>query len=170
MSVTAVPLRPVKKGTLTWLWLAVLLALLVAGTLAWAGTQTVEQPLGFTVLQEGTGPTPTVDDVVLVSYVGTLADGKIFDQNEQAAMPVDGVVPGFSKALQRMKKGGHYKVVIPPHLAYGDKAAGPIPANSTLTFDVHLRDFKSKAEIMQMQQQMQMMQQGGNESGAAGGR
>ena len=77
-------------------------------------------------------------------------------------MPVDGVVPGFSEALQLMKRGGEYKLFIPPKLAYGDKVpeGGPIPPNSVLIFDVKLVDFKSKAEIMQMQQQMQQMQMG----------
>jgi FKBP-type peptidyl-prolyl cis-trans isomerase FkpA len=85
---------------------------------------------------------------------------------------VGGVVPGFSQALLKMKKGGHYIITIPPRLGYGAKATGPIPANSTLTFDVHLRDFKSRAEIEAMQQQMQMMRQmqgAGGPGGPAGG-
>ncbi|MGV3768434.1 MAG: FKBP-type peptidyl-prolyl cis-trans isomerase [Sphingobium phenoxybenzoativorans] len=158
-TVTAVPLLPIAKGSLTRLWIGVAILLLAAGALAWAGTVSL-QPLGFEVLEEGEGPSPTLDDVVLVSYVGKLTDGKVFDQSEQQAFPVGEVVPGFSQALLKMKKGGHYKVTIPPRLGYGAKAAGPIPANSTLIFDVHLRDFKSKEEIMRMQQQMQMMQGG----------
>lgn len=167
-SVTAVPLRPIAKGSLTRLWIAVALVVLAAGALAWAGTATV-QTLGFKVLTEGVGPSPTAQDVVLISYVGKLDDGKVFDQSEQAPLPVDGVVPGFSEALQKMKKGGHYDVTIPPQLGYGDKVTGPIPANSTLHFDVKLLDFKSKAEIEAMQRQMQMMQmQGGMPGGAPG--
>mgnify|MGYP000691580355 CR=1 FL=1 len=85
-------------------------------------------------------------------------DGKVFDQSEQTAMPVDGVVPGFSEGLQLMKRGGEYQFFIPPALAYGDKESGPIPANSVLIFNVKLIDFKSRAEIMAMQQQMHQMQ------------
>src|SRR3546814_3927699 len=66
---------------------------------------------------------------------------------------------GFSEALTRMKKGGEYKISIPPQLGYGDRAAGPIPANSTLHFTVTLLDFRSEAEVRAMQQQMQQMQQ-----------
>src|SRR3546814_2838685 len=74
-------------------------------------------------------------------------------------MQVAQVVPGFSEALTRMKKGGEYKISIPPQLGYGDRAAGPIPANSTLHFTVTLLDFRSEAEVRAMQQQMQQMQQ-----------
>jgi FKBP-type peptidyl-prolyl cis-trans isomerase FkpA len=95
-----------------------------------------------------------------VGYTGTLLDGKVFDQSEQTAMPVDGVVPGFSEALQLMKRGGEYQLFIPPALGYGDKVpeGGPIPPNSVLIFNVKLIDFKSRAEIMAMQQQMHQMQ------------
>lgn len=168
MSVTAVPLRPVAKGALTKLWLGVAALALAGGALAWAGTNTGGS-LEFEVVKEGSGASPTASDVVLVSYTGKLNDGTVFDQNPQAAFPVEGVVPGFGQALQKMKKGGRYHVVIPPSLGYGAKAVGPIPANSTLTFDVELLDFKSQAEIQQMQREMQQMQiQGGMPQGMPG--
>ncbi|HKT77986.1 MAG TPA: FKBP-type peptidyl-prolyl cis-trans isomerase [Sphingobium sp.] len=177
MSTTAVPLRPIAKGSLTRLWIGVAAVALAAGGLAWAGQRgvaaspasylaknsgadgvvTTESGLQYKVLEEGTGPSPTTADVALVGYKGTLLDGTVFDENPQTAMPVDGVVPGFSEGLQKMKKGGKYRLWIPPQLGYGAQAAGPIPANSVLVFDVQLHDFKSKAEIMRMQQ---MMQQG----------
>ena len=177
MSTTAVPLRPIAKGSLTRLWIGVAAVAVAAGGLAWAGQRglepspssylahnansdgvvTTESGLQFKVIEEGEGPSPTTTDVALVGYKGTLLDGTVFDENPQTAMPVDGVVPGFSEGLQKMKKGGKYRLWIPPQLGYGEQAAGPIPANSVLVFDVQLHDFKSKAEIMQMQQ---MMQQG----------
>lgn len=177
MSTTAVPLRPIAKGSLTRLWIGVAAVALAAGGLAWVGQRgvessptsflahnagedgvvTTETGLQFKVLEEGTGPSPSPSDVALVGYKGTLLDGVVFDENPQTAMPVDGVVPGFSEGLQKMKKGGKYRLWIPPQLGYGDQAAGPIPANSVLVFDVQLHDFKSKADIMRMQQ---MMQQG----------
>jgi len=175
MSTTAVPLRSIAKGSLTRLWIGVAAVALAAGGLAWAGQQgvepspatylaqnahadgvvTTESGLQIKVLEEGAGPSPTPTDVALVGYKGTLLDGTVFDENPQTAMPVDGVVPGFSEGLQKMKKGGKYRLWIPPQLGYGDQAAGPIPANSVLVFDIQLHDFKSKADIMRMQQMMQ---------------
>jgi hypothetical protein len=182
MSTTAVPLRPIAKGSLTRLWIGVAAVALAAGGLAWAGqggvaatpasflasnakekgVETTPSGLQFKVVEEGSGPTLTTADVALIGYKGTLLDGTVFDENPQAAMPVDGVVPGFSEGLQKMKKGGKYKLWIPPQLGYGAEDNGPIPGNSLLAFDIHVIDFKSKAEIMQMQQQMQQQQgQGG---------
>jgi hypothetical protein len=175
MSTTAVPLRPIAKGSLTRLWIGVALVALAAGGLAWAGQQgvepspaaflvqnarasgviTTESGLQYKVLEEGTGASPTTSDIALVGYKGTLLDGTVFDENPQAPMPVDGVVPGFSEGLQKMKKGGKYRLWIPAALGYGDRAAGPIPAGSVLVFDVTLHDFRSKAELMKLQQQMQ---------------
>ena len=175
MSTTAVPLRPIAKGSLTRLWIGVAAVALAAGGLAWSGQHGVEPSpaafltqnahadgvvatesgLQYKILSEGTGASPTAADVALVGYKGTLLDGTVFDENPQAAMPVDGVVPGFSEGLQKMKKGGKYRLWIPPQLGYGEQAAGPIPAGSVLVFDVTLHDYKSKAEIMQMQRMMQ---------------
>lgn len=160
-TVTAVPLPPVKKSALTTLWIGIAALLLAALGYGWWTSKTPE--IDFTVVKEGTGPSPTDADIALIKYRGTLDDGAEFDANEQAPMPVGGSVPGFSQALKRMKKGGEYKIVIPPALGYGNKANGPIPANSNLNFDVTLLDFKSQAEVeamqqMMMQQQMQQMQ------------
>ena len=155
MSVTTVPLRPVSKGGLWLMWFG-LAALLVAGAaFAWHMTPRI----GFEVVKEGTGNSPGKTDVVLVKYEGKLKNGTVFDANEQAPMEVARVVPGFSEALTRMKKGGQYKIEIPSHLGYGDRANGPIPAGSTLHFDVTLLDFRSEAEVRAMQQQMQQQQQ-----------
>jgi FKBP-type peptidyl-prolyl cis-trans isomerase FkpA len=157
-SVTTVPLRPIEKGSLAWLWLGVALVIVVALGLSWAGTRAFA-PLGFKVILEGTGANPTPSDIALISYVGKLSNGTVFDQNEQAPMPVDGVVKGFSQGLQKMKRGGHYELIIPPSLGYGNKAVGPIPAGSTLHFDVKLIDFKSQAEVRQMQEELQSLRQ-----------
>lgn len=164
MSVTTVPLRPVNKSGLWAIWIGVLV--LVAAAVFFAFSQTPR--IGFTVVKEGTGASPTMADVVLVKYEGKLDDGTVFDSNEQAPMAVAQVVRGFSKALVRMKKGGKYDITIPPKLGYGAKASGPIPANSTLHFSVELIDFRSEAEVRAMQQMMQQQQQM-QQSGAAPG-
>lgn len=163
MSVTTVPLRPVGKGGLWLLWVGVLALIGAGAAFAWHST-TVN---AFEVVTAGEGPSPTDGDVVLIKYTGRLGDGTIFDQQEQAPMEVAGVVPGFSDALKKMQKGGKYKIVIPPEQGYGAEARGPIPANSTLYFDVELIDFRSEAEVRAMQQMMMQQQMQGGPEGAA---
>ena len=65
-----------------------------------------------------------------------------------------------------MQRGGKYKVEIPSELAYGEKAVGDIPANTDLTFEIELLDFKSRAEIEQQQRIMQQLQQMQAQQGA----
>jgi len=119
--------------------------------------------LQYQVLKPGTGAAkPTDDDIVLVNYEGKLTNGTTFDASQQPTpMPVKEVVPGFSEGLKLMSKGAKYRFWIPPALGYKDKAAGPIPPNSVLVFDLELLDWKSEAEIRQMQMMQQMMQQQG---------
>ena len=189
MSVTAVPLRPIKKGGLTKLWIGVALAVAVAAGGAWIGTHsgpiansaegflarnasaegvvTTPSGLQYKVIAPGKGNKPTDADVVLINYKGALTNGRVFDQNQQVPMEVSGVVPGFSEALKLMSPGAKYQIWIPPALGYGAEAKGDeatgIPANSVLVFDLDLIDFRSKAELqaMQMQEQMLRQQQGG---------
>jgi hypothetical protein len=118
----------------------------------------------YKILKPGTGAAkPTDADIVLVNYEGKLENGTTFGKSEQPTpMAVkEGVVPGFSEALKLMPKGAKYRVWIPPTLGYGDKAVGPIPAHAVLVFDLEMVDWKSEAEIRQMQMMQQMMQQQG---------
>lgn len=178
MSVTTVPMQPIKKGALTKMWLGLAVAVLVAVGLAWVGTAdavlngasneqflagntsddgvvTTESGLQYKVLKPGEGASPAVTDTALVKYEGRLRDGTIFDANEQSPMPVGGVVPGFSEALQLMQKGGEYRIWIPSELGYGEASpSATLPANSILIFDITLLDFIT-AEQMQQIQQMQ---------------
>ena len=166
MSVTTVPLRPVSKGGLWLLWIGLLALIAIAAGAAWY--QTVSHGTTVEVVKAGEGPSPTDEDMVLIKYTGKLKDGTVFDQQEQAPLPVAGSVPGFSKALKQMQRGGKYKIVIPPEEGYGDKAVGPIPANSTLYFDVELIDFRNAEEVRAMMQQMQQMQMQGGAGGPGG--
>ena len=188
-TVTAVPLQPVRRRVLVYLWLGIALAVIVAVALAWqaprdqaavalagvrngdASIQQTSSGILYKVLKPGTGDAhPTDADVTLVNYTGKLLDGTTFDASQQPTpMPVKGVVPGFSEALKLMTKGAKYRFWIKPSLAYGDKVTGPIPANSILVFDLELLDWKSEAEVRQMQQIQQMMQQQGAQGGAPGG-
>jgi len=184
MSVTAVPLHPIAKGSLSRMWIGVAAVALAAGGLAWAGVQslplegaafmeknagaadviTTQSGLQYRIINEGegaAGASPGPSDVALVSYKGTLTDGTVFDENEQVPMEVGRVVPGFAEGLQLMKKGSEYTLFIPPELAYGDNApeGSEIKDGSVLIFNVKMLDFRSQEEIMQMQQQLQQMQQ-----------
>jgi FKBP-type peptidyl-prolyl cis-trans isomerase FkpA len=163
--ITRVPLQPIAKGALTKLWLAVAAVFLAAAGLAWA---TLPGSVKVITEKAGTGASPTLEDVVLINYKGMLKDGKVFDEGKQVPNPVAEFVPGFTQAVLKMQRGGKYKVEIPAALGYGEKANGPIPANSDLTFEVELLDFKNRAELeaqMQAMQQMQQMQQGGGPGG-----
>jgi FKBP-type peptidyl-prolyl cis-trans isomerase len=167
-TVTAVPLRPVKRGYLVWLWLGIALALVSAFALARQGDDfvtrnarakgvvTTASGLQYRVVEAGprSAARPTDSDVALVNYEGKLLNGTTFDKSQQPTpMPVSGVVPGFSEALKLMSKGSKYRIWLKPELAYGEKGVGPIPPNSTLTFDIELLDFLPAAVVQQMQQQ-----------------
>ena len=159
--ITRVPLQPIAKGALSKLWLGVAAALLVAGGIAWATVpKFTELKDGVMIreIEEGKGGVPGATDFVLVNYKGTLDDGTVFDQGERAPMQVNGVVPGFSTALQHMRTGGKYEIRIPAAQAYGDRQQPGLPANSDLTFEVELLDTRSEAEVQAMQQQMMMQQ------------
>lgn len=103
------------------------------------GVKTTASGLQYKVNAPGTGRTPTVNDTVTVHYRGTLVDGTEFDSSykrgEPAKFPVGGVIAGWTEALQLMKEGAKYQLVIPPALAYGDR--GPL-AGQVLIFDVEL--------------------------------
>ena len=108
--------------------------------------------LRYKVLSAGKGDKPTDSDVALINYEGKLTSGVTFDKSQQPTpMPVSGVVPGFSEALKLMSRGAKYRVWIKPSLGYGAQATGPIPANSTLVFDIELIDFLPEAVLRQMQ-------------------
>lgn len=154
--ITRVPLQPIGRGSVVKLWLGLLALVLAGAGIAWAAL-----PPHVTVqtLRAGTGPSPTRTDVALINYVGHLPDGTVFDQAKQAVLPLDQVVPGFTKALEQMQRGGRYKVLIPAALAYGDKQTGPIPPNTDLRFDIDLIEFRSRAEIEQQRRIIEQLQQ-----------
>ena len=178
MSVTAVPLRPIRKGSVLKLWLGLILLSLLAAGVAWAGTahqvlQKTASGLQYRVIKEGEGASPTATDIALVTYTGRLPDGTVFDSNEgrqPTPMPLaDGaLVKGFTEGLKLMRKGAKYQFRIPPELGYGAEAQGSIPANSTLEFDVELLEFLPEATVRQMMMQQQMQQMQGGAPGASG--
>jgi len=105
-------------------------------------SETLPSGVVVTQITPGTGASPTAADTVTVNYRGTLADGTEFDSSYKrgtpASFPLGGVVPCWTQGLQKMKVGGKAKLTCPPATAYGDRSVGPIPPNSTLTFEVEL--------------------------------
>ena len=109
--------------------------------------KTTASGLQYKVIKEGTGKMPKVTDTVTANYKGTLLDGREFDSSyrrgEPATLPLSGVIPGWSEALQLMKEGSKWQLFIPPQLAYAEKGAGNvIGPNATLIFEVELLTVK----------------------------
>jgi FKBP-type peptidyl-prolyl cis-trans isomerase FklB len=107
------------------------------------GVVTLPSGLQYMVLQEGNGASPGPSDRVTTHYHGTLIDGTVFDSSyergQPATFPVNGVISGWTEALQRMQEGAKWRLFLPSNLAYGAQGAGEdIGPNATLIFDVEL--------------------------------
>lgn len=104
---------------------------------------TTKSGLQYEVLKAAEGPKPKVTDTVSVHYKGTLINGKEFDSSysrgQPASFPLQGVIPGWTEALQLMNVGSKYKLFLPSNIAYGENGSGPdIGPNETLVFEVEL--------------------------------
>jgi FKBP-type peptidyl-prolyl cis-trans isomerase len=112
------------------------------------GVRTLPSGLQYKVIKEGTGKTPTANDTVVANYRGTLIDGTEFDSSykrgEPASFPVNGVIRGWTEALQMMKVGSKWQLFIPSDLAYGasPRPGSGIPPYSALVFEVELVGIK----------------------------
>ena len=108
------------------------------------GVQVTASGLQYEILQQGSGASPSGDDVVRVHYHGTLVDASTFDSSYEKNTPLElqvgTSIPGWAEAMQLMTAGSKYRLASPPELAYGSADMGPIPPNSVLLFDVELLD------------------------------
>jgi len=105
--------------------------------------------LVYRSLKDGTGASPTANDVVKVNYRGTFPDGREFDssykRNQAIEFPLGNVIPCWTEGVQRMKVGGKAKLTCPASIAYGTRGAGGvIPPNATLLFEVELLGVQGK--------------------------
>lgn len=110
-----------------------------------AGVTVTASGLQYEVITQGTGPIPTATSKVKTHYHGTLIDGTVFDSSVNRGAPIDfpvnGVIAGWTEALQLMPVGSKWRLYVPQNLAYGERGAGAsIAPFSTLIFDVELID------------------------------
>lgn len=187
MSVTAVPLHPIKKGSVAKLWIALALLAALAAALAWWGTsafQPVKTASGVSIrtLAAGSGAKITDQDVVALHYklhVKSL-EAPVVEDSRQAGQPfvttTQGIYPGFGEGLQQMRPGGSYILTLPP----GTHVPGPIPpgalftAKDDLVFEIDVLQVEAGAgprymEMQRMQQLQQMQQMQQMQGGAPGG-
>ncbi len=107
------------------------------------GVVVLPSGLQYTIIKAGDGPKPAATDKVKCNYEGRLIDGTVFDSSEKQGQPIEfgvnGVIPGWTEALQLMPVGSKWRLFIPSNLAYGDQQPSPvIKPGSTLIFDVEL--------------------------------
>ena len=158
MSVTQVPLRPIARGSLLKLWLAIAGLVIAAFLLAQLGTRPLRgeataSGLVFRTVEPGEGDPIKLVDGAMIEYEGRLPDGTVFDSTEgRGPAPIlpSQVIPGFSEALQKMSRGGRYSVRIPSRLAYGESGTpdGKIPPNTDVLFDIHIVQVVPNAALM----------------------
>ena len=151
MSVSQVPLRPIAKGSLAKLWLAVAALIALAYVVAQFGAGQFKT-VSVDTVTTGSGPFISEMDGVIIEYTGRTEDGTVFDSTDgrgPAPFLVMQVVPGFREALTRMQQGGRYKILIPGRLAYGANPppGSPIGPNEDLSFDVHVLQVAPNAAL-----------------------
>jgi peptidylprolyl isomerase len=107
--------------------------------------QETQSGLAYIDAVVGSGAQPKTGDKVTVHYTGYLTSGKKFDSSVDRNEPftftlgVGQVIKGWDEGVATMKVGGKRKLIIPPHLGYGQRGAGgAIPPNAELIFDVEL--------------------------------
>lgn len=181
-AVTAVPLRPLARGSVLKLWIAVGLLALVAAGLGWWGTRGLQRsamPSGvqYQVIREGSGDLISASDIVLVHFVGRKENGEVFADTRRDRQPMqattDNFLPGIGEGLKLMRKGSVYRFWVPPRVWRGQLATqqAPFGPDETLTFDVQIVDVQQNGVAMLRAQQMQALQQqmqsGGNSAAPA---
>ncbi|WP_129792352.1 FKBP-type peptidyl-prolyl cis-trans isomerase [Sphingosinicella sp. CPCC 101087] len=177
MSVTAVPIRPLARGSVLKLWIGLLVLALAAGAMAWIGTSgqqviTTESGLRYRVVEEGTGPTVTPADLVALRYQLRKEDGTLIQDSDDTGQPfvtgTEGVFPGFAEGLQLMQAGGRYILWLPPgqHVQQAMPPGAPFTPEDTLVFEIEVLQI---APGMAAMQQMMGPPGAGPEGGAPDG-
>lgn len=186
MSVTAVPLQPVKSSVKTWLWLGLLVAVIFGVGLAYTGTRAAvaakgsnEEFLAWNKRQPGVVTTATGvqileikapiagspavadGDGVILNIQGSFRDGTVFQPQgaDQWLVNPQDRIPGYVEAVKTMRKGGKYRVWIPAAQGYGANPPSPqMRKDAVLIFDVEVQDHLTAAQINEMRQQQAAQQ------------
>jgi len=113
------------------------------------GVKTLPSGLQYKVIKAGTGNRPKLTDEVTAHYRGTLIDGTEFDSSyrrgKPETLPVNGVIPAWTEALQLMQVGAKWQLFVPSNLAYGERGAGrDIGPNAALIFEIELISIQGK--------------------------
>ena len=112
------------------------------------GVKVMPSGLQFEIIESGEGRSPLATSNVVTHYHGTFVNGDVFDSSVDrgtpAEFPVNGVIKGWTEALQMMKEGDKWRLVLPPEIAYGERGAagGLIAPNTVLVFEVELIEVK----------------------------
>ena len=177
MSVTAVPIRPLKKGSVAKLWIGIAALSLAAGAAAWTTTGRLiyeKTPSGseYQVVHGGEGPTPGLNDLAKV-HVTIRERGRVVQDSrtgEPPEIPISQLPPPIAEVLQLMNKGATYRLRLTPEQA-GAPPGQVRPGAQPLMVELTLVEFRtlSAEEQRQMQMMQMMQQQGGMPPGAEGG-
>lgn len=103
---------------------------------------TLPSGIQYEILTKGTGKQATSESTVVAHYHGTLINGTVFDSSVERGEPISfslsGVIKGWQEIIPMMREKGKWRIFVPPHLAYGNRERGNIPANSMLIFEIEL--------------------------------
>ena len=119
----------------------------------WPDAKRTYTGLRYVVLKAGQpdGPMPTAGALVKVLYKGMLLNGTVFDQSPDAAHPLEArigrseLIEGWDEAVQKMRRGDKWLLIVPPEMAYGTRGKPPtIPRSATLIFEMELVDFSQE--------------------------
>jgi FKBP-type peptidyl-prolyl cis-trans isomerase FklB len=113
------------------------------------GVKTLPSGLQYKIMKPGAGTSPKLTDEVTVHYIGTLIDGTEFDSSARRGkpetLPVNGVIPGWTEALQLMQVGAKWQLFVPSNLAYAERGAGrEIGPNAVIIFEIELISIQEK--------------------------
>jgi hypothetical protein len=176
MSVTAVPIRPLKRGSLAKLWIGIAALSLAAAAAAWQSTGRLryeKTPSGteYQVVESGEGATPGSNDIARV-HVVIRERGRIVQDSrsgEPQELPVGQLPPPIAEVLQVMNKGSTYKMRLTPEQMSGGQGAPPPPGAQPVSVELTLVDFRPiSAEEQRQMEMMRMMQQQMQQRGAPG--